>query len=139
MFEERMAALGKRVGSREAAHGESIDRARAKAEALREEMLRGIDTFNAAAAKEGASHLRIEVSPVRLDDKRIRAYEFEICRGRHCGVVVAKARGELTLVGPFRKGKSEGPCRSFPFEKEEDFVQAMGDFLEAFIDEALTA
>ena len=50
MFEERMAALGKRVGSRAAAHGESIERAREKAEALREVVLRGVDSFNAAAA-----------------------------------------------------------------------------------------
>ncbi len=116
-----------------------MDAVQARVGALREEVARGIDAFNAAVTAEGSPHLAIEVSAVRLDDKRIRAFEFEIQRGRYRGVVVGKARGEFTLVGPFRKGKSEGPCRSFPFDQEKEFAQALGEFLEAFIDEALTA
>ena len=44
------------------------------------------------------------------------AVEFELVRGRHCAIVTAKSRGEVTLVGPFHKGKNEGPCRSLPFD-----------------------
>ncbi len=139
MFEERMETLGRRIGNREKPHRESMNGLETRVSALRAEVARGVDAFNAAVAEEGAPHLTIEVSSVRLDDKRIRAYEFEICRGRHRGVVVGKARGELVLVGPFRQGKSEGPCRSFPFDKEDEFAEALGEFLEAFIDEALTA
>jgi hypothetical protein len=50
--------------------------------------------------------------------------------------VTVKAKGEVTLVGPFRSGKTEGPCRSFAFSAEEDLADALGDFLESFLEAA---
>jgi hypothetical protein len=49
-----------------------------------------------------------------------------------------KSRGEVTLVGPFRDGKTEGPCKSFPFDAESELHDALGDFLEAFLEDAAT-
>jgi hypothetical protein len=49
-----------------------------------------------------------------------------------------KARGEVTLVGPFHAGKTEGPCKTFPFAAEAELQKALGDFLERFLAEAAT-
>jgi len=64
--------------------------------------------------------------------------EFELRRGRHRAIVTAKSRGEVTLVGPFRAGKVEGPCKSFPLEAQEELHLALGEFLEQFVEEAAT-
>ncbi|MFQ5418033.1 MAG: hypothetical protein ACE5FL_13455, partial [Myxococcota bacterium] len=89
-----------------------------------------------AAQAAGAEHLTIDVSQVRLDDKHIRSVEFELMRGRHRAVVVAKSRGEFTLVGPFDQGKVEGPCASFAFDAGSALHDALGDFLERFCEQA---
>jgi len=139
MLEERLATLGKQIGAREAVEQKSIDAARVRIEALREWVSRGVEAFHAAVTEAGSPHLRVELSPIRLDDKRVRAFEFELIRGRQRGIVVAKSRGEVTLVGPFKKGKTEGPCRSFPFEAADEIDNALGDFVEAFLEEAMRA
>jgi hypothetical protein len=54
------------------------------------------------------------------------------------GVVVVKARGEVTLVGPFRAGKAEGPCRSLPIDANAEIESALGEFLEKLAEEAAT-
>lgn len=132
----RLELLGRSLGEREAAHGEALEQARGCAEALRAEVSAGIDRFHAAADAAGAPHLRVQVGPVRIDDKHVRAVEFELSRGRHRAIVVAKSRGELTLVGPFRSGKNEGPCLSFPFDAKDDIQRALASFLERFLEEA---
>lgn len=60
-----------------------------------------------------------------------------LSRARHRAVVTVKSKGEVTLVGPFRAGKNEGPCRSFPFAEEAELDAALGDFLERFLEEAV--
>ena len=97
-----------------------------------------LSEFHAAVAEAGAPHLRVELSEIRLDDKHLRAVEFDLARGRHRAIVVAKAKGEITLVGPFKQGKVEGPCLSFPFDARDDIQRALGDFLERFLEEAAT-
>ena len=94
-----------------------------------------IDAFNGAVAGE-MPHLSIDVSPVRLDEKHLRAHEFELARGRHRALVIAKSKSEITLVGPFKTGKNEGPCRTFPFSAESDLEDALEDFLERFLEDA---
>ena len=105
--------------------------------------LRGIVTgalehFHEAVESAGAPALRVEVSEPRIDDKHLRAIEFELRRGKHTGVVTVKSRGDVTLVGPFRQGKTEGPCRSFPIEAEREIEGALGEFLTRFLEEAAT-
>ena len=58
--------------------------------------------------------------------------------------ITVKSKGEVTLVGPFRAGKNEGPCQSFAFEvggtsgaqDDGELESALGDFLERFLEEA---
>lgn len=135
---DRLAALGKSLGQREAEHGDGLARARACAERLRGEVSAALERFHAAASEAGAPHLRIDVSDVRVDDKHLRAVEFDLLRGRHKAIVVSKARGDVTLVGPFHVGKDEGPCRSFPADAEDELAGGLAGFLERFVEEAAT-
>src|SRR5262245_3930890 len=106
----RLASLGRRLGERESAHANGLGTARREAEVLRAQVERALERFHAAAAESGAPHLRVALGDVRTDDKHLRSVEFDLVRGRHKAVVTAKSKGELTLVGPFRIGKEEGPC-----------------------------
>ena len=81
-------------------------------------------------------YLRIEVSPPRIDDKHLHAVEFNLERGRHRAVITVKSKEEVTLVGPFRAGKKEGPCRRFPVDADAEIENALSDFLERFLEEA---
>ncbi len=132
----RFAAIGRSLGEREAGHRDDLDRARRCAESLRGEIARALSHFHAAASEAGAPHLRVELSEIRLDDKHLRAVEFDLVRGRHKAIVVAKSRGEVTLVGPFHVGRDEGPCRSFPFDARSEIESSLLSFLERFLEEA---
>ena len=134
----RLENLGRTLGEREAAHSLDLEAAREQADALRVQVEEALERFHAAAGQAGAPHLRIDLSGIRVDDKHLRAVEFEPTRGRHRAIVVAKSAGEVTLVGPFRSGKTEGPCKSLPFASQEKISAALGDFLAAFIEEAAT-
>lgn len=132
----RLVTLGRSIGAREAVFHEALAEATRRCEALRSTVCDALAGFHAAVSEAGAPHLRIEVGPVRLDDKHIRAIEFEMRRGRNVGIVIVKSRGDVTLVGPFQSGKVEGPCRTFPWDAENDIQKALGDFLEKFLEEA---
>jgi hypothetical protein len=134
----RLENLGRTLGEREAAHSRDLEVAREQADALRIQVEEALERFHAAAGQAGAPHLRIDLSEIRVDDKHLRAVEFELMRGRYRAIVVAKSAGEVTLVGPFRSGKTEGPCKSLPFASQEEISAALGDFLAAFIEEAAT-
>jgi hypothetical protein len=97
-----------------------------------------LGAFQEAAAKSGAEHIEVAVSEPRTDDKHLRAVEFDLQRGRHRAIVTVKSRGEVTLVGPFKAGKTEGPCRTFPWDAHTEVENALGDFLERFLEEAAT-
>ena len=101
-------------------------------------MAAALERFHAACAAAGAPHLRVEIGEVRADDKHLRAVEFDLTRGRHRAIVTAKSRGDVTLVGPFRTGKTEGPCLSFPIDAEAELRAALVSFLERFLEEAAT-
>jgi hypothetical protein len=133
---DRLAELGRALGEREAAHGEQLAAARARAQELHGRVAAALERFHAEASRAGAPHLRVELSPPRLDDKHVRAFEFELRRGRHAAIVTVKSRGDVTLVGPFRSGKAEGPCRSFPVDAHEEIGRALGDFVARFLEEA---
>ena len=134
----QLEELGRSLGAREASHRADLERARGEAERLRAQVEAALERFHAAAAEAGAPHLSVALGDIRLDDKHLRAVEFEVSRGRHRAIVVAKSRGELTLVGPFRAGKTEGPCKSFPFEAEAEIQGALAAFLASFLEEAAT-
>jgi hypothetical protein len=135
---DRLAAAGQMLGAREASYGAALEAARAHCQVLHESVRDALAAFHASVAAAGAPHLRIELSSPRLDDKHVRAVEFEVRRGRHVGLVVVKTKGEVTLVGPFRSGKTEGPCQSLPWDAKDDLEAALGAFLERFVEEAAT-
>jgi len=133
---ERLARLGREIAAREAGHAADLDRARTRARSLHELVESALASFHSAAAEGGAPHVELRLSPVRCDDKHLRAVEFDLERGRHRAIVTVKSRGEVTLVGPFHRGKTEGPCRTFPIDAQGEIEAALGDFLERFIEEA---
>jgi hypothetical protein len=135
---ERMTAAGRTIGARESQHRAALEVARRDCAVWHQRVRAAIDVFHAEASAAGAPHLRLEVGEPRLDEKHVRAMEFEIRRGRHVGIVVVKTKGEVTLVGPFRTGKAEGPCRSLPRDADADIAAALGEFLERFVEEATT-
>jgi hypothetical protein len=134
----RLATLGRALGEREAAHGEGLERARECVEALRDDVATALEGFHRAAAAAGAPHLRVDLSPVRIDDKHLRSFEFELCRGRYRAIITARSRGDVTFVGPFRSGKTEGPCKSFPIGARDEVQGALVSFLETFLEDAAT-
>jgi hypothetical protein len=134
----RLEALGRELGAREAAFQDELARARAVAEKLRGRIEEGLGRFQRAAAAAGAPHLSAAVSEPRVDDKHVRAVQLDLSRGRYRAIVTVKARGEVTLVGPFQAGKTEGPCRSFPIDSAAEIDTALASFLESFLEQAAT-
>jgi len=136
---ERVETLAREIVEREGEgdHVEALDRARAKAEALRALVLPAIETFNRIIA-EAFPGLVVDVTPLRVDDKHVHSVEFDLERGRTRAIVTVKSKGQVTLVGPFQAGKDEGPCRRIPIEAEAEIESALVDFVEEFL-EAATA
>jgi len=135
---DRMRALGQELAAREAEHRAALDEASRRALSLRAEVAEALAGWREAVSTAGAPQLAVTLGELRPDDKHVRAVEFDLARGRHRAVVTVKARGEVTLVGPFHAGKTEGPCKSFPFAAEDEIRTALGDFLERFLSEAAT-
>lgn len=133
---QRLEAAGRRLGGREAEHAGALAEAHSRAEKLRARVADALAGFHAGARAAGAPHLAVELSEIRVDDKHVRAVQFELARGRHRAVVTVKSRGEVTLVGPFKAGKNEGPCATFPLQAEQEIARALGDFLERFLEDA---
>jgi hypothetical protein len=133
-LEERLEELGRRLAERESKHAEALEQARDFATRLHGTVEGALGRFHTAAAD--VSHLKVELSAPRIDDKHLHAVEFELARGRHKAIVTVKSQGEITFVGPFRSGKTEGPCRSFPLDAADDIQAALGDFLVDFLEAA---
>lgn len=136
-MEERLAALGRRLAEREGSQAEALASARKCATSLRGQVATALDHYHQAALPT-APQLAVTLSEPRVDDKHLHAVEFELARGRHRAIVTVKSRGEVTLVGPFRSGKAEGPCRSFPISAEGEIEAALVDFICAFIEDAVS-
>jgi hypothetical protein len=130
---DRFERLGHALRDREAEHADDLARARACAVRLHAAVTKAFADFNAAA---GLPQLVVELGEIRVDEKHVRAVEFDMVRGRHRAIVTVKSRGDVTLVGPFHQGKIEGPCRSFPFDAGPELQAALADFLEKFLEAA---
>ncbi|MBW2272213.1 MAG: hypothetical protein JRG96_03010 [Deltaproteobacteria bacterium] len=135
---KKMGELGRVLGAREAGHLDALATARDLARQLHDKVATALAHFHAAAGTAGASHFQVALGDPHLDDKHVRAFEFDLRRGRHRVIVTVKSRGEVTLVGPFHQGKAEGPCRSFPFDAEAEIESALGALLETFLEQAFT-
>jgi hypothetical protein len=135
---DRLREFGRAIAARESEHAAGLVEARRQAARIRAEVVEALGGWQEAVAAGGAPQLAIAIGELRPDDKHVRAVEFDLTRGRHRAVVTVKARGEVTLVGPFHAGKTEGPCKSFALAAEEEIRKALGDFLERFLEEAAT-
>lgn len=135
-LDERMNEAGRRLGEREAPHADSLEAAASHARALHVKVQNALRRFHEASRQSGAGHLIITVSEPQLDAKHVRAFQFEVSRGRARAIVTVKTRGEVTLVGPFRAGAPEKPCRTLSLEAEAEIEDALGDLLENFLEEA---
>jgi hypothetical protein len=134
----RLAQAGRRLGAREAEHSAAFSEAQVRADKLRAVVADAVAGFNDGARAAGAPQLALELGEPRVDAKHLRAVEFELRRGRYRAIVTVKSRGQVTLVGPFKAGKQEGPCQTFPWDAGADLERALGDFLERFAEEAAT-
>ena len=132
---DRIEALARDLAKRESVHVEAIEKAQQKADELYRQVGAAIARFNTVVIPS-IPYLEVSISKPRVDDKHLHAIEFDLERGRHRAVVTVKSKGEITLVGPFRTGKTEGPCRSFAFDAEQEFQDALAEFLERFLEEA---
>jgi hypothetical protein len=131
---ERLAAKGLALAQREEEHRRGLDEARKRAAVLRTWVDEGLKSYAQAIA--GAPHLQVTLGPVHPDEKHVRSVEFQVARGRFRALFIVKAKGEITLVGPFRTGKTEGPCQSFSWDASTEIDEAVAVFLESFLEEA---
>lgn len=130
----RIEQLARELAQREAPRAPARQRALVLAGWLHEEAVALRGSFAAAAGAAGAAHLDlIEITDVEPDDKSIRAFQFKIRRGRYEAVVVSKDRGEVMMVGPFKKGQDEGPCDPIHHEEGEPDLGVLSGRLEALL------
>ena len=105
---------------------------------LRELAFEAIEAFRERAAEIGAPYLgNLEVSPVEPDEKHVDCVRFRVARGRIeliC-IAIAQGSGKVRLVGPFKRGKQEGPCADAPLRGPE-VVKALEDRIEQLVREA---
>lgn len=139
-LEEALAERGRALAEREAKHANALERARTLTDALHTIVFGALDAYHRET--KDAPQLTIAQGEVRHDAKHLHAFEFDVRRGRHRALVVVKSRGEVTLVGPFHMGKDEGPCRRVPVDAKAasppspELIQAMGELLDSFLEEA---
>ncbi len=133
MPHECFEALARELAARDRDLPEKLAAASAQAERLRETAEACIAAFRRAAREQGAGYLAgIEVGPVEPDEKHVDCLQFRIKRGCWALVCVAKAKGRVTIVGPFKTGKPEEPCADHPLGSAESEA-ALEDLLLALI------
>ena len=123
MDAKRFEDLAEKLAALDPGLSERLERARAGAERLRARLAGATDAFARRARALGADQLTsLSVSPVGPDQKHTDCLQFSLERGRWALICVALAEGEplrARIVGPFRRGQSEGPCADFPLESPE--------------------
>jgi hypothetical protein len=100
-----------------------LQAARAGAEELRRQAQQCVDAFVRRANALGAAQLgSVSVSAVVPDEKHVDCVQFSVERGRSALLCVAIANaegGKVRLVGPFKRGRAEGPCGDYPLQGPE--------------------
>ena len=114
MRSERFEALAAELAAEQPELAKWIDAVRGPTESLRDRTAAAVEAFVARARELGAAQLTdVRVSAVEPDLKHVDCLQFSVERGRHVLLCVAIANsegGKVRLVGPFRRGKVEGPC-----------------------------
>lgn len=133
---EQLEQMGKRLAERETAQAEKLAHAHARAAEIHERVRVGLEGFHRGSQQAGAAHLRVELSPPRTDDKHLHSVQFDLARGRHRLIVTVKSKGEVTLVGPFKTGKQEGPCNSIALDDDPAIDAGLAEVLAEFLEVA---
>lgn len=136
VLEERLAELARQLVERERNHSTDLNRAFEYANKMHTRLASALEEFHALTLPE-APQLSIELGEPGVDEKHLHAVQFDLSRGRHRAIFTIKSRGEITMVGPFRVGKTEGPCRSFPVTAEAEIELALEELVLSFIQEAV--
>ncbi len=133
MDNQRFAKLADELAERDPALALRLREAREAARELRDSAYGAVEAFRQRASEIGAPYLgNIEVSRVEPDEKHIDAVQFRIARGRFELLCIAIARGDgkMRIVGPFKRGKEEGPCAE---------AKLRGAEVESLLEERLAA
>jgi hypothetical protein len=134
----RFASLAEDLARVQGGLSGRLGEVRAAAEALRGQAFECVEAFCRRARELGAHQLEhVVVSDVGPDEKHVDCVQFSVSRGRAMLLCVAIAgetegAGKVRLVGPFKRGKIEGPCGDFPLrgpEVEAGLEQRMIDLL----------
>lgn len=138
MDAQRFRKLAEELAQRDTGLARRLERAREAARVLRDSARDAVEAFRERASELGASYLgNVAVSPVEPDEKHLDAVQFKVTRGRLEVICVAIARGDgkLRVVGPFKRGKDEGPCAEAPLAgpEAESLLEAR---IEALVREA---
>jgi hypothetical protein len=134
----RFRKLADELASRDPGLTVRLRDVRDAARELRELAFEAIEAFRERAAEIGAPYLgNLEVSAVEPDEKHVDCVQFRVARGRIellC-IAIAEGPGKVRLVGPFKRGKEEGPCADAPLRGPE-VVKALEDRIEQLVREA---
>jgi len=139
MDTQRFRRLADELAARDPGLAGRLRGVRDAARMLREFAFEAVESFRERAAEIGAPYLgNLEVSPVEPDEKRVGCVQFRVARGRLellC-VAIADGTGKVRLVGPFKRGKQEGPCVEVPLRGAE-VEKALADRIEQLVREAV--
>jgi hypothetical protein len=139
MDTQRFRKLADELAARDPGLAGRLRDVRDAARILRELAFEAVESFRERAAEIGAPYLgNLEVSPVEPDEKHIDCVQFSVSRGRLellC-IAIADGSGKVRLVGPFKRGKQEGPCADAPLRGAE-VEKALEDRIEKLMREAV--
>jgi hypothetical protein len=137
----RFRKLAEELAARDPGLAARLRDVREAARELRDVAYQAVESFRERAAELGAPYLgNVEVSAVEPDQKHIDCVQFSVARGRTellC-IAIAAAPGKVRLVGPFQRGKTEGPCADAPLRGAE-VENALQDRIERLLREAAGA
>jgi hypothetical protein len=134
----RFRKLADELASRDPGLTVRLREVRDAARELRELAFEAIEAYRERAAEIGAPYLgNLEVSAVEPDEKHFDSVQFRVARGRTELLCIAIARepAKVRLVGPFKRGKQEGPCADAPLRGPE-VAKALEDRIEQLVREA---
>ena len=127
--------LADELAARDAGLAEQLAGVGNPAERLNQVARAAVEAFRRAAVSRGAPHLtQILVSGVEPDEKHVDCLQFRVARGRWEALCVVKAKGSVTLVGPFKRGQPEKPCSDQPLrgpEVEAALERLVADLIRA--------
>lgn len=139
MKTDRIESLARELAARETRRITARRAAEERIHHLHDAAVAAVSSFDRIVGEEGASHLGLlRVGPVKPDDRSVRAFQFTIRRGRHRTIVITKDREDMVLVGPFKVGHLEAPCRTLHHQGNQDPSEQMESALEQLLVDLIT-